>query len=173
VRHVAAAMIETFLETISHLPEREIPPGKVILRQGERRGQLWILLRGTVEIIKNETPICKVAERGAIFGEMSVLLRTFQLASVQTAEPCAFRVIEDAETFLTGNSAASVVLAKMLAKRLALLDSNFSKLKSDYQKLKAEYDAQARPEDTGTKLVSRFIADAERSLGDPLSRDSA
>ncbi len=166
-------MIEKFLETVSHLPEQEVPAGRVILRQGERRGQLWILTKGVVEIVKNETPICKVSERGAIFGEMSVLLRTFQLATVKTAEPSSFLVIEDAENFLAGSSTAAVVLAKMLAKRLALLDSNFSKLKQDYEKLRVEYAAMPKPHDPGTQLVSRFIADAERCLGDPLSRDSA
>ncbi len=164
-------MIEQFLQTVSHIPEVEVEAGKTVLRQGERRGQLWILTSGAVEIIKNDTPICKVSERGAIFGELSVLLRTFQLASVRTTEPSRFHVVEDAETFLSNNSTAAVVLARMLAKRLALLDSNFSQLKKDYEKVRAEEKTGA-VQGSSTQLVTRFLADAERTLGDPLRAEN-
>lgn len=165
-------MIEQFLQTVSHIPEHEVEAGKIVLRQGERRGQLWILTSGSVEIIKNETPICKVSEKGAIFGELSVLLRTFQLATVKTVEASTFHVVEDAETFLSNNSTAAVVLAKMLAKRLALLDSNFSQLKKDYEKLRIEEATRTKTPGSGTQLVSRFLADAERTLRDPISPEN-
>lgn len=164
-------MIEQFLKTVSHLPEQEVPAGKIVLRQGERRGQLWVLTRGSVEILKDDTAICKVKDRGAVFGEMSVLLRTYQLASVKTVEPSAFVVIEDAEQFLAGNSEAAVLLAKMLAKRLALLDSNFSKVKQDLEKMKEGESDTPKPAPTGTQLVGRFLADAERTFRDPYSMD--
>lgn len=164
-------MLEQFLQTVSKFPERQVPAGQVVLRQGERRNQLWVLTRGAVEIIKNDVPICTVNERGAIFGELSVLLRVYQLATVRTTEPSTFHLVENADEFLAGDATASVVLARMLGKRLALLDASFSRLKRDYEKLRAEESAHAQRPSTGTQLVSRFIADAERKLEGPASLD--
>jgi CRP/FNR family transcriptional regulator, cyclic AMP receptor protein len=166
---MSPSMTDQFLESVSHLPEKQVGAGQEILRQGERRGQLWVLLEGSVEIVKNGTPICTVSERGAIFGELSVLLRTYQLATVRAEVDSRFHVIEDAATYLADNTPATFVLARMLARRLALLDSHFSQVKKELEDLKSTQVPPPKEEGPSTQLFSRFLAEAERSLEGPTS----
>jgi CRP/FNR family cyclic AMP-dependent transcriptional regulator len=49
-------------------------PGETVIVDGSRSGRLLILRKGTVAIMKGDTEIAKVAEPGAVFGELSVLL---------------------------------------------------------------------------------------------------
>lgn len=122
------------------LPGREttVAADEDVLRQGERRGLLYVLVSGRVEIVKNDSQICIVEEPGAVFGELSILLGCYQNATVRTLTPCVFRVVEGAEQYLKQNPAAAYALAAMLARRLALLDSHFAALKKQINAMQAE-----------------------------------
>lgn len=122
------------------LPVKEVTvaAGQEILRQGERLGVLYVLEEGQVEVVKNGAQICTVADRGAVFGELSILLGCYQNATVQTLAPCKFKVLEKAGQYLEKNPKAALQLARMLARRLALLDSHFAELKSKLNTMQAE-----------------------------------
>jgi CRP-like cAMP-binding protein len=112
--------------------------GHVILRQGERMGVLYVMESGKVEVVKNGAQICTVSEPGAVFGELSILLGCYQNATVRTLLPSHFKVVEKAEQYLDRNPKAAYQLARMLAKRLSLLDSHFAELKSKLNTMQAE-----------------------------------
>lgn len=57
--------------------------GEVILLQGERSDDLFILLEGTIEVIKNNTVISTISEPETFFGEMSYLLSHKRTASLR------------------------------------------------------------------------------------------
>ena len=130
--------MNTILSAVFPRLEKNFPAGFEILRQGERRGLLYVLAEGSVEIVKNDQQICIVREKGAVFGELSILLHSYQNASVRTLEPCVFHVIEDAERFLEGNPKVAFQLAQMLGRRLALLDSHFADLKTKITLMQAQ-----------------------------------
>jgi CRP-like cAMP-binding protein len=117
---------------------KEAVAGEEILRQGEKRDLLLVLLQGEVEVVKNGCQICTVTESGAVFGEISCLLHSYQNATVRALTPCRFGVIPHAEKFLEEHPAASYHLARALARRLAVLDSHFAELKSKIICLQAE-----------------------------------
>lgn len=59
---------------------------------GSKTGRLLILKKGTVAIVKEDTEIAKVAEPGAVFGELSVLLDQPHTADVRALETSQFHV---------------------------------------------------------------------------------
>jgi CRP-like cAMP-binding protein len=130
-------MIE-FLAKEVPVTELVVEAGMAILRQGERRGRLFVLESGKVEIIKSDQQICVVGEKGAVFGELSILLGCYQNATVRAIEPSKFKVVEDAERYLENNPKIAYFLARMLARRLALLDSHFTELKNKINQMQAE-----------------------------------
>jgi len=96
----------------------EIAAGAVLLREGETSGRLYVLAEGTLEVLRGETPIATVAEPGAVFGEMSVLLNRAHTASVRALTSASVYVFENAEGFLKSHPEIAFILARLLAERL-------------------------------------------------------
>jgi CRP-like cAMP-binding protein len=74
-----------FQERLATLPVKTYEAGETVFAAGSRTGRLLILRKGSVVIVKDGVEIAKVAEPGAVFGELSVLLdkphtRTFGLS---------------------------------------------------------------------------------------------
>jgi CRP-like cAMP-binding protein len=131
--------LENRLRQLEPAPaEIRVPPGTELLRQGERLGVLYVLVSGRVEILKNGHPLCVVADRGAVFGELSLLLRCYQNATVRTVEACTLLRVENAEQAFAQSPEIALELARMLARRLALLDARFAELKEHVGRIEAE-----------------------------------
>ena len=60
-----------FQSRLDALPVATYQPGDNVLTAGSRTGQLLILKKGAVSISKDVIEIAKVAESGAVFGEIS------------------------------------------------------------------------------------------------------
>jgi len=63
-----------FQNSLASLPLVTYQPGETVIADGSRTGRLLILRKGAVAIVKEDTEIAKVAEPGAVFGELSLLL---------------------------------------------------------------------------------------------------
>ena len=63
-----------FQNSLASLPLVTYQPGETVIVDGSKTGRLLILKKGNVAIVKEDTEIAKVAEPGAVFGELSVLL---------------------------------------------------------------------------------------------------
>ena len=107
----------TFQNSLATLPLVTYQAGDTVIADGSRTGRLLILSKGTVVIVKGGTEIAKVAEPGAVFGELSVLLDQPHAADVRALETSEFHVA-DATTLLTQNPIAVLYVATMLAHRL-------------------------------------------------------
>src|SRR5262252_4933286 len=107
----------TFQNSFATLPLSTYRAGETVIADGSRTGRLLILKKGTVAIVKKGTEIAKVAEPGAVFGELSVLLDQPHAADVRALETAEFHVA-DANTLLTQNPIAVLYVATMLAHRL-------------------------------------------------------
>lgn len=131
------------------------------MRQGERKKQLYVLASGSVEVLKNGQRLCKISAPGSVFGELSVLLKTFHFATVRTLEPSSFYIVEDADAFLAGNPQVGLQIARELASRLAKLDSYFADLKREFEELSGKVE-QPTPEDSRkSSLLTQFLKKAE------------
>ncbi len=63
-----------FQKSLAALPLKIYQAGETVLAAGSTTGQLLILRKGLVAIIKDGIEIARVTDPGAVFGEISALL---------------------------------------------------------------------------------------------------
>jgi CRP-like cAMP-binding protein len=106
-----------FQNSLASLPLVTYQPGDTVIVEGSKTDRLLILKKGSVAIVKDDTEIAKVAEPGAVFGELSVLLDRPHTADVRALDTSQFH-IANATTLLAQNPIAALHVATVLAHRL-------------------------------------------------------
>jgi CRP-like cAMP-binding protein len=89
--------------------------GETVLAAGSKTGRLLILRKGAVAVTREGIEIARVAEPGAVFGEMSALLDQPHSAVVRAVEPSQFNV---AHATALQDPVALYCVAAVLARRL-------------------------------------------------------
>ena len=112
--------------------QKRFSAGELLVREGERTGRLYVLIDGQVEVVKGGTVVASVAEPGAMFGEMSILLGRDHSADVRAATPSTIYVIGDAAAFLRDRPALVLLIAQLLARRLSRATSYLADIKRQY-----------------------------------------
>ncbi len=102
---------------LAKLPVSTYEAGERVIAAGETTGKLLLLRRGLVEIVKGGTPIARISEPGAVFGELAALLNQPHTADVRALERSQFSVA-DATTLLAGDPTAALYVASIIAHRL-------------------------------------------------------
>lgn len=118
--------------------EVECPAGHVLLREGERQSRIYVLKRGAVTIIKAGQEIAICDQRGDMFGEIAALTGGECTSTVKVREPSEFFMIEDSDEFLEQNPRTTLIIAKMLAERLAATTRSHSIAKKEVLELSRE-----------------------------------
>src|SRR5215472_2121313 len=121
-----------FKNSLTDLPLVTYQPGETVIVDGSKTGRLLILMKGNVAIVKDDTEIAKVAEPGAVFGELSVLLDQPHTADVHALETSQFH-IANATALLAQNPIAALYVATVLAHRLDGANHALIQLKSQLQ----------------------------------------
>jgi len=121
-----------FQNSLASLPVVTYQPGETVIADGSKTGRLLILKKGTVAIVKEDTEIAKVAEPGAVFGELSVLLNQPHTADVRALETSQFHVA-NATALLEQNPVAVLYVASVLAHRLDSANHALIQLKHQLQ----------------------------------------
>ena len=124
--------ITEFQKRLSTLPIATYETGESVLAAGATTGQLLILKKGAVSIVKETIEIAKVTEAGAVLGELSALLDQPHEADVFVLEASQFHVA-DAETLLKEDQIALLYVAVVLARRLDNANRALIDLKSQVQ----------------------------------------
>src|SRR5215472_13579629 len=106
-----------FQKSVAALPVITYQAGETVIAEGSRTGRLLILAKGVVAIVKEDTEIAQVAEAGAVFGELSVLLDKPYTAEVRALEISQFHVA-NAATLFAQAPIAVLYVATTLAHRL-------------------------------------------------------
>lgn len=109
---------DVLLARCGNRPQTRFAPGEVILQEGRRAGILFVLEAGTVEISKEGETIDMVSDRGAVFGEMSILLNQPHMATVRVAREVTCRVIDEPHEFMRAQPEVALHIAALLARRL-------------------------------------------------------
>jgi len=117
----------------SDMPQRRVAAGDILLEEGQRAGVLLILIEGAVEILKGDYQIDLIAEPGAVFGEMSVLLDTPHTATVRATADSLFYVAENPLAFLNSHPEVALALSKLLAKRVHGMTTYLVDLKRQFE----------------------------------------
>ena len=122
----------SFLKRIGALPLVTYQAGENVLTAGSRTGRLLILKKGAVVVVKDTIEIAKVAEPGAVFGELSALLDQPHSADVRALETSQFHVA-DADALLVQDPLVLLYVATVLARRLDAATQALVELKRQVQ----------------------------------------
>ena len=114
------------------LPLVTFQAGETVIASGSKTGRLLILKKGTVAIFKENTEIARVAEPGAIFGELSLLLDQPHTADVRAVETSQLHVA-NATTLLSQHPIAFRYIAPVLASRLDAANRALIQLRGQLQ----------------------------------------
>jgi CRP/FNR family transcriptional regulator, cyclic AMP receptor protein len=125
-----------FQNSLVGLPLVTYQPGETVIVEGSTTDRLLILKKGNVAIVKEDTEIAKVAEPGAVFGELSVLLNEPHTADVRALETSQFH-IANATTLFAQNPMAVLYVATELAHRLDGANHALIQLKNQLESGKA------------------------------------
>jgi CRP/FNR family transcriptional regulator, cyclic AMP receptor protein len=121
-----------FQNSLASLPLVTYQPGETVIVDGSKTGRLLVLKQGNVVIVKDDIEIARVAEPGAVFGELSVLLDQPHTADVRALKTSQFH-IADATAFLAQNPIAVRYIATVLAHRLDGANHALIQLKNQLQ----------------------------------------
>ncbi|WP_397419659.1 Crp/Fnr family transcriptional regulator [Phenylobacterium sp.] len=125
--------MKTIADHSAGLPVVRFAAGEVLLPEGARTGRLLVLVEGAVEILKGDFQINRVSDRGAVFGDMSVLLDIPHMATVRALTDGAAHVSYDGDAFLQSNSEVAYMLAKTLAQRLNGVTTYLADIKRQFE----------------------------------------
>ena len=123
----------TVLEICKALPLRTFTAGETVMAEGVTDGVLYVLVEGAVEIVKGDVQINTVADPGAFFGEVSVLLGLPHMATVKALRQSVFHVAADPAGFLRSNPEIALAVAALLAKRLHFVTTYLTDLKRQFE----------------------------------------
>jgi len=123
----------SILDQCAGAPLQEIAPGTVLLSEDETSGRLYVLLSGAVEVLRGDTQVAVIEDPGAVFGEMSVLLKRPHTASVRALTPVKAYAFDDAERFLRSNPEIAFLLGRLLAERLNAATTYLVDLKRQFE----------------------------------------
>jgi CRP/FNR family transcriptional regulator, cyclic AMP receptor protein len=124
--------LATFNKSLMTLAASTFNPGETVLAAGSTTGQLFILQKGLVEVVRDGVQIATVSEPGAIFGELAVLLDKPHTADVRTIERSEFHVAK-ASSLLTGDVVALLYVSAILARRLDAANEAVVEIKRDLE----------------------------------------
>jgi CRP/FNR family cyclic AMP-dependent transcriptional regulator len=105
------------LKYCGDIPLQDVAGGTELLAEGQTAGHVYILAKGRVEVLRDDTPVTVIDEPGSLVGEMSVLLGVPHTASVRalgdakvpTAIPATdLRRNQAAETLLSTHSGSAL-----------------------------------------------------------------
>jgi CRP/FNR family cyclic AMP-dependent transcriptional regulator len=122
----------TFNKSLMSLAASTFNPGETVLAAGSTTGQLFILQKGLVEVVRDGVQIATVSEPGAVFGELAVLLDKPHTADVRTIKRSEFHVAK-ASSLLTGDVAALLYVSAILARRLDAANEVVVEIKRDLE----------------------------------------
>jgi CRP/FNR family transcriptional regulator, cyclic AMP receptor protein len=109
------------LRNLSSWPTEAYQAGETVLARGTTTGKLLVMIEGVVEVVRDHMRIAEIAEPGAVFGELALLLDQPHTADVRTLAPSTFYVA-DGRAILRVDPTTTLYVAAVLAERLAAVN---------------------------------------------------
>lgn len=106
------------LQLTQGAPSRDLEAGEVLIAQGERDGNLYVLESGSLVVERDGVLMATIEEVDALLGEMSLLLERPHSATVRAATAARVRVVDDAMLVLERQPKLALRLATLLCRRL-------------------------------------------------------
>ena len=84
-------------EILATTQPRSVPAGNAVFREGEEGSGLFLLLKGSVEVVKQgpngQTQQLATVDAPSVLGELSLVSERRHSATVRTTTDCEFRVL--------------------------------------------------------------------------------
>jgi CRP-like cAMP-binding protein len=117
------------LRRLSSWPIEAYGAGETVLAGGTATGKLLVMIDGAVAVVRDGRRIAEIAEPGAVFGELALLLDQPHSADVRTLAPSTFHVA-DGQTILRGDPTTALYLAAVLAQRLTAVNRHLVEVRA-------------------------------------------
>ena len=114
------------------LPLREVEPGHVLVREGERSGALYVLERGALTVARAGVTIAVISAPGSLVGEVAVLGHPDGRRDGRGHRGRVVSADEDGATFLQSSPEVTLLVAREVAQRLQGLVGYVVELKVQY-----------------------------------------
>jgi len=117
-----------------------VEPGGILFYEEETSDELYILLKGKVEVIRSGVHLDYISNVGSFIGELSGILGTPRSATIRAIVPSTFlKITQDKlEKFLESSPIFSYNLAKTLAERLLRTNLRYQDLNKKVEQYKKE-----------------------------------
>jgi CRP-like cAMP-binding protein len=118
------------------IKDREVArfePGQVVVEQGGQTHRIYVLIEGSVEVVKDGVLVASISGAGATFGEISVLLEGNHTATVRAVTPCSFHVLENPGQLLQTSPEICFHVCVLLARRLDSLTRYLVDVKQQFE----------------------------------------
>lgn len=142
-------------------PEFTLSPGEVLIDEGGHGGAIWVLVEGELRVRRGDVVVSTIDQRGAVLGEMSVLLGRANTATVEAVTVSMLRRADDGEALLATDPRVTRLVAVALADRLTYVTTYLADLTNQYG------DAP------GLSMVANVLNSLERRSGPPATSGSA
>ena len=112
--------------------------GGIIFNEGDTSTELYLLLKGKVEVVKGGKPIAQIGEPMSYFGEMSAILSEPRSATIKAVEDCEFMIVpgDKLDTLIDVSPAIGKKLIQTLALRLSNMNKERLKLNEEVKDAK-------------------------------------
>jgi CRP-like cAMP-binding protein len=142
-------------------------PNTTLFSEGDRSFEMYILLSGRVEILKNSKRIAIVEEEGSYLGELSTLLEIPRTATVRTLSHCKFVVVnaDKVMDFFASSPPLGFKLARILADRLAKMNIGYVKLEEKADRLANRLKEAEDKVSKRDRQIEQFVARLEKMQG--------
>lgn len=133
-----------------------VPAGEVLFDEGETTKEMYILLKGCVEVVKGDAVVAYINASGSFIGEMATLLDAPRTAMVRTKDKSVMLKVmpEDVDVLFKVTPELGYNLSKSLAERLAIMT----------EKAMAAGGAAPAKEEEDEKASKEEIAEAEKEM---------
>lgn len=112
-------------------PVRSLRPDENLIEAGEAGGELFVLVSGALAVERDGVEIARIADPGALIGEISVLLGVDHSATVRALTPVEARVIEDGLRWLETTPIAALHVASLACARLDATSALLAEMRKD------------------------------------------
>lgn len=147
---ISFGTVSDLLNLCRSLSETVFEPGEPIIVQGDPDPKLVILKEGKVEVLRDDLCVATSEAPGAIFGEISVILRTPHSATVKAQSRAVCHVISDPDAFLWQNAEVHFELMRVLAERLVAVNDHLVEI--------------SRRSEAQDEVIERIVRRIEASL---------
>lgn len=120
-------------EDLKRFPLVSLTAGDTLITQGEMTDSIYFLRKGSVKVTKDGYEVAVISDKGAVFGEMSILLEYMHTASVQCLEDSEFYQIRHPRKYLEEHPGVIWHIAQILGMRLFHLNQYLVDVKRQYE----------------------------------------